>query len=306
MISENSIGVTTVEKDRLQNRESRFGHTKEIIDLMLNGEVKIIGPIEDFCTDIPKHDNQVDMARIPFKHANRILGVRVQKGDQVAQCIFKPSSGENEIVKRDTQVANFYPRECAAWVVSEYFGFDLVPPTVIREIDGEKGSLQLFLDHSFYKNFDPLENTEATESSRDWQTLAVFDWILANCERHSDNMMIRIDDPTVMAAIDHGIVMSSQNYVEMTVRGPSLQLTHSNIPDQARVIDIPVWLVKQVTDAAVKREELNQQLIQLRDFSKQQIESFWMRVDAIIKYKKFLSKYNHKEATGISFLGAGY
>lgn len=294
------------EAESTKKIESRFGNSQEIIDLMVNGDIEILGSIEDICGDIRPHANQVDIAKIPAKHANKILGVKIQKGDSVIQCVFKPKSGENQAVKQKTLVDNFYTRECAAWVISEHFGFDLVPPTIIREVDGEIGSLQLFLDHSYFKNVDPSEDTSITESSDDWKKMAVFDWILANCERHNDNMMVAIDNPTQMAAIDHGIILSASNYAEMAVRGPSLQFTHDNRSDQPVVIEIPDWLIEIVTDGQKRKEELNSQFAKLGHVTEQQIESFWLRVDAIIKHRKYLSKYNHKVATGISFLGAGY
>lgn len=288
-------------------RESRFGDKAKIVDIMLNGEIQIVGPIESVCVDIPDHANQVDVVDIPEKHANQILGVRVQKGGESIRCVFKPSSGENEDVKRKTSVKNFYPRECAAYLVSEHFDFDLVPPTVVREVNGEIGALQLFLDHEFFGDLDfGGESIEETEQSEDWQALAALDWILANCERHENNIMVRKDDPSVIAAIDHGIIMSSYNYTEMALRGPSLQLTHDNQTDSPRVVKIPEWLVTKISGGIKQMDQLDTQLENLHDLDDQQMKSFWMRVGALLKYKKFLSKMNHKEATGVSFLGAGY
>ena len=287
--------------------ESHFGDKAKLVDIMLNGEVQIIGPIETVCADIPDHANQVDVVDIPEKHANRILGVKIQKGEEMIRCVFKPVSGENAKAKKDTSVQNFYPRECEAYLVSEHFDFDLVPPTVIREVDGEIGALQLFLDHDYYRDLDfGGENIEKTEQSEDWQALAALDWMLANCERHENNIMVRRDDPEKVVAIDHGIIMSSYNYTEMALRGPSLQLTHDNRADRARVVDVPEWLLEKITDGIERQDQLNLQLENLHDLDEQQIESFWMRVNALAKYRKFLSKMNHKEATGVSFLGAGY
>lgn len=288
-------------------RESRFGDKAKLVDIMLNGEIEIVGPIESVCVDIPSHANQVDVVDIPEKHANQILGVKVQKGDESVRCVFKPSSGENDDVKRKTSVKNFYPRECAAYLVSEHFDFDLVPPTVVREVNGGVGALQLFLDHEYFGGIDfGDENIEKTEQSDDWQTLAALDWMLANCERHENNIMVRKDDPTVLAAIDHGIIMSSYNYTEMALRGPSLQLTHDNQTDRAREVDIPEPLQDKIADGIERRSQLDTQLENLHDLDNQQMKSFWMRVRALLKYKKFLSKMNHKEVTGVSFLGAGY
>ena len=243
------------EETQPPKQESRFGDKAKLVDIMLNGEIQIIGPIETVCANIPDHANQVDVVDIPEKHANQILGVKVQKGEETVRCVFKPASGENAKAKKDTSVENFYPRECEAYLVSEHFDFDLVPPTIIREVERQIGALQLFLDHDCYRDLDfSGEDYEKTEQSKDWQALAALDWVLANCERHENNIMIRRDDPTVVAAIDHGIIMSSYNYTEMALRGPSLQLTHDNQTDQPKAVDIPEWLLERISTGVETKE----------------------------------------------------
>ena len=314
MIMDGNMPGFVPEEETLSKRESRFGNTEKIIEAMQTGEVVKVGAIENVCEDIPEHANKVDMYSLNHRNANQVLGVEIQKDQDKFFCVFKPSSGENQATKRQTMVDSFYPRECAAYVISDFFDFDVVPPTIIREINGEVGALQLYLDHDYYQNFsdligadrgaDGIDPTDISEQSRDWKIIAILDWILANCERHEHNMMVKRTDPSILMAIDHGIVMSPPNYAEMALRGPSLQLTWS--AEKPLSVSIPDDLIELMQSAAEKRSELDQKLEGLGIFNKQEIKSFWLRVDAILKYKKFLSKMNYEEVAGKSWLGAEY
>lgn len=53
---------------------------------------------------------------------------------------FKPSSGEVESC--GVPAGTGYGREVASYVVSDYFDFNLVPSTIVRDINGQIGSLQ--------------------------------------------------------------------------------------------------------------------------------------------------------------------
>ncbi len=294
------------EVEPLPRKESKFGNTEKILQIMREGEVVLLGNIEEVVGGIHSHANEVNIASLPSCHVNDVLGARVQKGNDSILCVFKPYKGESSETKKKTQVNCFYSRECAAYMVSEHFDFDVVPPTLIREVNGEVGSLQLFLDHDYYLNFSnlPGEKIDEAELSSDWHTIAILDWILANCERHWDNMMVDVENPSSIAAIDHGIIFSSYNYYEMALRGPSLQLTHDNKTDRPKVIDIPEDILILVEEGLKNRQILDEKLRALTDISEESIEQFWSRVQDVIDYKKFLSKMNYKQVTGISWLGS--
>lgn len=292
-----------------QRIESRFGDPKKIVEIMLSGEVQILGSIDDIYADTPEHINQVDIGDIQSEHANQILGVRVQSGEDTIRCVFKPAKGENAKVKQDTTVKSFYPRECAAYAISEHFDFDLVPPTVIREVDGEIGALQLFMDPEYYRNYSRLDDTEQTRSGADWQIMAALDWILANCERHANNMMVDTEHPDRMIAIDHGIILNPHNYFEQALRGPMVQLTQERINTGAKVVEkpkqvqIPSELIGLISDAISRKDELTTKLLELEGIEQTEIDLMWKRAEELIEYGTFLSRYNYEAVTGKSFLG---
>lgn len=305
------VARSQAEKENYEE-ESRFGDKGAIIEVMTRGGVEIIGDINDLFDDVPDHSNVVSLARLSKPNANQVIAVKVQdsSGDYIT-CIFKPAEGENREVKKTTNVQSFYPRECAAYLVSEHFSLDIVPPTIIREIDGKIGALQLFLSHDRYMNFSSLDEFDEAENSEDWGKIAVLDWFLANCERHMENMMVNRSDQSELYAIDHGIILSGYNYSEMILRGPSLQLTMDCIPTGKRgeYKDIPKRnivsesILEKIENGLNNQGVLTSRLLEI-GISEQEIESFWSRVRDLIQSKTYLSKYNYDLVFGRSFLGS--
>ena len=289
-----------------QRVESRFGDTDKIIEAMLKGEITRKGTIEEVYPDlfIPPHVNRVDIVDTAHRNANSILGVEIQVGKDKLRCVFKPLSGENADLKRKEGLAfdfTFYPRECAAWSISEHFGLDIVPPTAIREIDGDIGSLQLFLDPKFYKNHARATVAELAQArdSEDWQKIAVLDWILANNERHGENMMVSTSDPKRIAAIDHGIILSSNFYGSHVVMGPSGLLTRDQKGEKKpREVAVPSWLLDIVVAGIEKREDLDKKLAEIEGLDSWELGKMWQRAQQLVDSGVFLSKNNFKKVYG--------
>ena len=58
------------------------------------------------------------------------------------QCVYKPRSGERPLW--DFADGTLASREYAAWVVSDHLGWDVVPPTVLRDGPAGEGMVQLW------------------------------------------------------------------------------------------------------------------------------------------------------------------
>ena len=67
-----------------------------------------------------------------------------QLGDSDTQCVYKPNSGERPLW--DFTDGTLADREYAAWVVSDHLGWDIVPPTVLRDGPAGPGMVQLWMD----------------------------------------------------------------------------------------------------------------------------------------------------------------
>jgi uncharacterized repeat protein (TIGR03843 family) len=65
-------------------------------------------------------------------------------GETGVQCVYKPSSGERPLW--DFTDGTLADREYAAWVVSDHLGWDIVPPTVLRDGPAGRGMVQLWME----------------------------------------------------------------------------------------------------------------------------------------------------------------
>ncbi|MDQ4065545.1 MAG: phosphatidylinositol kinase, partial [Actinomycetota bacterium] len=90
--------------------------------------------------------------------------------------------------------------EVAAYVVSELSGWELVPPTVLRD-DAPlgQGSLQLFVHHDPNVHYFTL----VEERPNDFRVFALFDAVTNNADRKSGHV-IR-DGRSRLWAVDHGL-----------------------------------------------------------------------------------------------------
>jgi hypothetical protein len=81
--------------------------------------------------------------------------------------------------------------EVAAYRLSRLLGLELVPPTVLRTIDGQPGSLQLWVENASTEADAILAKRPVFGASRhlQWQVLKVFDALIYNFDRHQNNLL---------------------------------------------------------------------------------------------------------------------
>ena len=110
-------------------------------------------------------DSQLsDLLETPLVVTGRILPASnhtflATLGDAGVQCVYKPQSGERPLW--DFTDGTLAAREYAAWVVSEHLGWDIVPPTVLREGPAGPGMVQLWVDT--VEGVDPVDVVPAGE-----------------------------------------------------------------------------------------------------------------------------------------------
>ena len=133
--------------------------------------------------------NQVPLN--PGQHLNDADLVTLKSGQQG---VFKPESGERD-ARPAIPKGSYWRREIAAYRLDRTLGLNLVPTTVPREIEGEQGSFQAFVED----DVRPREEYPAI----DQQLMAVLDFLIANSDRHSINWMTQTDGRP--AATDNGL-----------------------------------------------------------------------------------------------------
>ncbi len=125
-----------------------------------------------------------------YKTENGIKGILKYKDEEAIEL--------RDSIPPNTQ----YLREVAASKYDKIYGFDIVPDTVFREIDGRIASHQLFLDG--YKEFvkaPPSWIKEIKTSAA--EKFGLFDFLIGNEDRHVGNFMVNSFGK--MKAIDHGL-----------------------------------------------------------------------------------------------------
>ncbi len=118
------------------------------------------------------------------------------------QAIYKPVRGERPLWDFEP---GLHRRECAAYHLSHALGFQVVPPTVIRDGTFGEGSLQWFVnaDHSQHY-FTIFENREDLHDQL--RKIAVFDFVANNTDRKSGHCLIADDH---IWGIDHGLCFAA-------------------------------------------------------------------------------------------------
>ena len=118
--------------------------------------------------------------------------------------VYKPRRGE--VPLRDFPGGTLYKREVAAYRLSRHLGWDMVPPTVIRE-EGPHGigSLQLYVEPRAGASgqYERLRESNVCELQR----MAVFDLVANNADRKGGHCLLDVRGQ--VWGIDHGLTFHS-------------------------------------------------------------------------------------------------
>jgi uncharacterized repeat protein (TIGR03843 family) len=135
--------------------------------------------------------------------SNHTLLVQMDGEERFA--VYKPQRGERPLW--DFPSGTLYQREVAAFQVSRFLGWDLVPPTVVREGPFGVGSVQQFVDHDPEQHYFTL--IEDTRTHERLAQLATFDLLINNADRKGGHVL-RVVEPNCLVGIDHGLTFHSQ------------------------------------------------------------------------------------------------
>jgi uncharacterized repeat protein (TIGR03843 family) len=159
------------------------------LDLLREGEIEIVGRI--------------------VGSSNNALFVRVRRacpepaGVQELDAIHKPTAGERPL--GDFPGGTLTRREVAAWHVSEATGWDIVPPTVLREGPYGEGMIQAYVEP------DPAVDVVAlvVDDDERLRRMAVFDAIVNNTDRKGGHIL-PVDGGRHIHGVDHGVCFSTE------------------------------------------------------------------------------------------------
>ena len=183
----------------------------------------------------------------------------------LAACVYKPIAGERPLW--DFPAGTLAGREVAAYVVSRAAGFDVVPPTVMRDGPFGPGMCQLWIDYDTSVDLIALSRRTDHAGLRD---MAVFDAVVNNADRKIGHLLPVPDGH--LYGCDHGVCFA-EDYKLRTVlwqwRGKSLP---------RRATDA-LRRLAALLDSGELGQELSQYL------SPGEVEATTIRVDKLLKHR---------------------
>ncbi|MFP4323483.1 MAG: SCO1664 family protein [Anaerolineales bacterium] len=129
--------------------------------------------------------------------SNHTVLVTVSDDECITHAIYKPQRGERPLW--DFPDGTLCYRERAAFLVSDYLGWHIVPPTLLRDGPRGLGSLQLFVEHNPNITYFDLDEGFADQLRQ----MAAFDYITNNADRKGGHCLL--DENGKLWGIDHGI-----------------------------------------------------------------------------------------------------
>ena len=205
----------------------------------------------------------IDLHEEPLVVVGRIMPASnhtflARLGDEGSQCVYKPSSGERPLW--DFTDGTLARREYAAWVVSDHLGWDVVPPTVLRDGPAGPGMVQLWMDSE--EGVDPVDVVpegqapegflhvlDATggrdepvelvhEDSEPLRRMAVFDIVTNNTDRKGGHVLPVTGGHRY--GVDHGVCFHTDDKLRTVLWGWAGQrLSDAERAGVERVLD---WL----------------------------------------------------------------
>ncbi|MBZ0298480.1 MAG: SCO1664 family protein [Anaerolineae bacterium] len=127
-----------------------------------------------------------------------LLGLRHDNAEMMA--VYKPQRGERPLW--DFPDGTLCYREVAAFETSHELGWEIVPPTVLREGPHGIGSVQAYIDHDPEVNYFSFTEHMHPQLRR----ISAFDHLVNNADRKGGHCLIDRDGH--LWGIDHGITFN--------------------------------------------------------------------------------------------------
>ena len=185
------------------------------LDLLASGKLEVEGRLVDasnatlYCTIRPGPGGPGGSGGTGSPPRRRGgLGGIVPPDHRVA-CVYKPIAGERPLW--DFPMGTLAGREVAAYVVSRAAGWDVVPPTVMRDGPFGPGMCQLWIDHDTDMDLIALSRRTDHAGLRD---MAVFDAVVNNADRKIGHLLPVADGH--LYGCDHGVCFA-EDYKLRTV-----------------------------------------------------------------------------------------
>jgi hypothetical protein len=132
--------------------------------------------------------------------SNYTFLLTVKQDDTGVMCVYKPRMGERPLW--DFPDGTLYLRERASFLTSQRLGWQVVPPTVIREGPRGPGSMQFYVDHDPEYNYFSFDSSLKSQLAR----LSLFDCMVNNADRKGGHCLV--DSTNHLWGIDQGLTFN--------------------------------------------------------------------------------------------------
>jgi uncharacterized repeat protein (TIGR03843 family) len=175
-------------------------------------------------------DGTIDVEGRMVDASNATLFCSITTVDLSAQCVYKPIRGERPLW--DFPDGSLAGRELAAYEVSEASGWDIVPPTVMREGPFGSGMVQLWIDIDEEVDLERLVRSEQPLLRR----MALFDAVINNADRKGGHLL-PVSGGAHIFGIDHGIAFHCEDKLRTLLwgwRGRKLSTSEREVLEKLR------------------------------------------------------------------------
>lgn len=161
-----------------------------------------------------------------------------EDGEPRAIGVYKPRQGEAPLW--DFPDGTLYRREYAAYLLSDWLGWGLVPETVMRDGPYGVGTVQAYIEVEDDSHYFTLRESHPA----DLQRMAVFDIIANNADRKAGHLFKGTDGKVY--GIDHGLTFNTQpklrtviwDYIGQPIPKPLLRDLEARLCDPAAAAEL--------------------------------------------------------------------
>ncbi len=199
------------------------------LTLLREGSIKLVGKI--------------------VRSSNAAFLAELGRADESGWAVYKPEAGERPLLDFGP---GLYRREAAAYLLSEFLHWDVVPPTVIRQ-DAPLGvgSLQWFVSCDGREHYFTLQ-ADAPQTHPALLKIAVFDVIANNADRKSGHVLHGHDGR--VWGIDHGLCFSSDYKLRTVIWDFAGEPIPGALLEDIALLtaDVPARIAELLTEAEVE------------------------------------------------------
>ena len=208
--------------------------------------------------------------------SNCSLLVELCLGDERGYGVYKPQAGEAPLW--DFPSGTLYRRERAAYLVGRLLGWELVPPTVVREGAYGVGSLQLYVPPVQESNYFTIREARQVELLR----VALFDVVTNNADRKASHCFEAQSGG--VWGVDHGLTFHAQPKLRTVI----WEFAERPIPEA--LLEELHLLLEELKDAAAEAvRELSALL------APEEMQALRGRIGDVLQMPLFPSPYSRRD-----------